>query len=105
MCWQVECWRDFDRVRSQLREDLKGSRDRQVPPAVRGVAWAGLTVVAAAVGEALLAIPAIAAFEVVVVPRLARPAPPSIGPLHPWTPPDSYQESPEAPAPWVARRR
>jgi hypothetical protein len=104
MCWQVEAWRDFDRVRAQLRKDLRSTRDRRVRPAVRVGAWAGLAGVATALGEPLLALPAVGLFEAFVVPRLGSKPPPSIGPLRPWHPPDSYRESPEAPAPWTLRR-
>jgi hypothetical protein len=60
---------------------------------------------ATALGEPLLAVPAVALFEGLVVPRVGRKLPPKIGPLRPWRPPDSYRESPEAPAPWAAHRR
>lgn len=63
----------------------------------------GLTALATVFGEPLFVLPAIAAFEVLVVPRLARAAPPTIGPLRPWDPPESYRESPEAPARWALR--
>jgi hypothetical protein len=105
MCWQVEGWRDLDRVRAQLREDLRTTRERRTPPAVRFGGWAGLAGLATALGEPLLAVPAVALFEGLVVPRVGRKPPPTIGPLHTWQPPDSYTESPEAPAPWAARLR
>jgi hypothetical protein len=105
MCWQVEAWRDLDRVRAQLREDLRTTRERRTPPAVRFGAWAGLTAIATALGEPLLAVPAVALFEGLVVPRVGRKPAPTIGPLRPWQPPDSYTESPEAPAPWAVRPR
>jgi hypothetical protein len=74
-----------------------------VPVALRAAVWAGLGALAAATGEAAAAVPAVVLFEAFVAPRLGRPTPPSIGPLRPWKPPDSYRESPEAPAPWVVR--
>jgi hypothetical protein len=105
MCWQVEASRDLDRVRTQLREDLGRTRDRRVRLPIRAGAWAGLAGLATALGEPLLAVPAVALFEGLVVPRVGRKLPPSIGPLRPWQPPDSYTESPEAPALWAARHR
>jgi hypothetical protein len=103
VCWQAETWRDFDRMRTQLREDFGAVTGRPVRPLVRVAAWAALGAAAVAVGEPLLAVLAIALFEGLVAPRLGRPPTPTLGPLRPWHPPDSYRESPEAPAPWALK--
>src|SRR5688572_1854059 len=103
MGWQAECWRDMARTRNQLREDLGAVRDRRLPVGLRAAVWAGLGLLAAAAGEPVVAVPAVVLFEAFLAPRLGRSPPPTIGPLRPWHPPESYRESPEAPIPWVAR--
>jgi hypothetical protein len=103
MCWQAESWRDFDRMRAQLREDLGATRGRRLPLPVRLGAWGAIIGAAAAAGEPPIAVPGVVLFEAFVAPRLGRSPPPTIGPLAPWRPPESYRESPEAPAPWAVR--
>jgi hypothetical protein len=103
MCWQAECWRDLDRLRAQMREDFGVTRARRSPTAVRVAVWTGLGAAVAILDAAVLAIPAAVAFEALVVPRLRRPHPEVLGPLRPWRPPESYRESPEAPALWAPR--
>jgi hypothetical protein len=105
MCWQAESWRDMDRVRAQLREDLGLSRRRRLPATVRVGAWVALVAGSAAMGEPAAAIPAVILFEGFVAPRLGRRPAPTIGPLRTWHPPPSFRESPEAPAPWALRGR
>jgi hypothetical protein len=67
--------------------------------------WAGLGALASVAGEPVAAVPAIVLFEAFVAPRIGRVPPPTLGPLRTWEPPDSYRESPEAPATWVLRER
>jgi hypothetical protein len=93
----------MDRMRAQLREDLGVARSRRLSLPVRVAAWGAILGAAAAVGEPPIAIPALILFEAFVAPRLGRPPLPTLGPLAPWRPPESYRESPEAPAPWALR--
>lgn len=103
MCWQAECWRDLDRMRAQLREDLGAQRGGKIPLPVRLGTWGGVVLGAAAVGEPVVAVLGVVLFEAFLAPHLRRRPPPTIGPLVPWSPPESYRESPEAPAPWALR--
>jgi hypothetical protein len=103
MTWQAECWRDLDRMRAQLREDLGAQRGGSVALPVRLGTWGGVVLMAAAVGEPLVAVLGVVLFEAFLAPHLRRRPPPTIGPLVPWSPPESYRESPEAPAPWALR--
>jgi hypothetical protein len=105
MCWQAECWRDMDRVRAQLREDFQATREGGPSWRVRIAVWGGLFAAGAAADALAASVPAGLLFEAFVAPRLARHPPPKIGPLQPWKPPESYRESPEAPAPWALDRR
>jgi hypothetical protein len=102
MCWQAE-WRDFDRMRAQLREDLGVARRRRLPLPVRVGAWGAIIGAAAAAGEPAVAVPGMILFEAFLAPRLGRRPQPTLGPLVPWKPPESYRDSPEAPAPWALR--
>jgi hypothetical protein len=105
VCWQAEAWRDFNRMRAQLREDLGAHRGGRVALPVRLGTWGGLALAATAAGEPVLGILGVALFEAFLAPRLRRRPPLTIGPLAPWSPPDSFHESPEAPAPWALRNR
>jgi hypothetical protein len=105
MAWQAECWRDVDRMRTQLRADLAEGGDRRLPRIVRIGVWAGLGALASLAGEPVAALPAIVVFEAFLAPRIGTVPPRTIGPLRPWEPPESFEESPEAPAPWVLPER
>jgi hypothetical protein len=105
MCWQAEAWRDMDRIRSQLREDFQASREGRPPWPVRVAVWGGLVAAGAATDALAAVVPAGLVFEAFVAPRLSPRRPATIGPLRPWNPPESYRESPEAPAPWALDQR
>ena len=105
MTWQLEGLKDLDRVRSQLREDFRVSRERgRVPPTVRVAWWAGLAVATTALGDPESALPVAALFESLLAPRLARRPRRAVGSLRLWSPPPSWRPSPEAPAELPDRR-
>jgi hypothetical protein len=97
MCWQLK---DLDYVRAKLQEDFRTTRERgRLSWRVRLAVWGLLVVVSALAGAVGLAVVAIVVFEGLLAPILARPGRREVGPLAVWNPPDSYLESPEAPAP------
>jgi hypothetical protein len=103
MCWQLK---DLDYVRSKLREDFRATRERgRISGRTRLTAWGVIVVLSALAGAVGLAVVGIVLFEGLVAPILARPPRPRVGPLVEWQPPDSYMESPEAPAPRPSDRR
>ncbi len=104
MTWQVEWFRDLDRVRVQLRQDLAAARFRgRVPWRRRATWWAGILAVGFLAGAPDTAIPGVVVFEMALAPRLGtRPRRP-LGPLGPWRAPESWRPSPEAPAPMPRR--
>jgi hypothetical protein len=96
MCWQLK---DLDYVRAKLREDFRATKERgRISPRARIAAWGVIAVASTVVGAPALAIPGVVVFEGLVAPLLARPRPKKLGPLVRWSPPESYVESPEAPA-------
>jgi hypothetical protein len=95
MCWQY----DFDYVRVKLAEDIRATRKRgTVSARVRMAAWAAIAILLVMAEVPVAALPAIVVFEAFVAPRIARPPARRLGRLIEWRPPESVQESPEAPA-------
>ena len=105
MSWQAECWRDTDRMRAQLREDFQDGRGAGLPWPLRVAVWGGLVAVGATLDALAAVLPSGLLFEAFLGPRLARRGPLEMGPLRPWSPPESYRESPEAPVPWAVDPR
>ncbi|MGH2674069.1 MAG: hypothetical protein ACRDKA_08955 [Actinomycetota bacterium] len=104
MSWQA-WFRDLDRVRRQLHEDLGVARRRgRVPVRRRATWWAAIGMVGLLAGASEPAILGIVAFELVLAPRLARFPRRSLERLVPWVPPESWHPSPEAPAPMPRAR-
>jgi hypothetical protein len=103
MCWQL--YRDLDGMRTQLRDDIRASREQgSVPTLVRLPAWAAILGGALLLGVPAAAVPGILLFEGAVAPLLARSGSRELGPLAPWRVPDSYRESPESLPGHVSRR-
>jgi hypothetical protein len=84
-------------MRTQLREDIRVTRERgPVPRPARVAAWAILLGAAVLLRAPALWFIGLIVFEGLVAPMLARPGRPTeLGPLTEWRVPDSYRESPE----------
>jgi hypothetical protein len=103
MCWQLK---DLDYVRAKLREDFRATRERgRVSWRTRAAVWAAIGGASALAEVPGLSIVGVVLFEGLLAPFLARPPRREIGPLVEWKPPDSFVESPEAPAPHPSDRR
>ena len=92
-----EALRDWDQLRDTLRQDLADREEHDaVSPWFRAAVWLTFTVGWAVVGWPILALPAVVAFEALVVPGLDRPRSRELGRLEAWSPPPSFVISPEA---------
>jgi hypothetical protein len=83
-------------MRTQLREDIRVTRERgPVPRPARIAAWTLILGAAVLLRAPAVAILGLMAFEGLLAPLLARPER-HLGPLVEWRLPDSYRESPES---------